>query len=73
MFTEDYLCPAAIPAGVLGVLGGAALVYLTESKGKRLALITWIVAIILLFPTVRFLFGCPDTNIAGIHTRLENR
>ena len=55
------------------MLGGAALVYFTKSKGKRLALIPWIVAIIVLFPIIGFLFGCPDTNIAGIHTPLENR
>lgn len=55
------------------MLGGAALVYITKSKGKRLALIPWIVAIIVLFPTLGFLFDCPDTNIAGIHTPLENR
>ena len=33
------------------MLGGAALVYLIKSKGKRLALIPWIVATIMLFPT----------------------
>ena len=68
VFNYHYMGLAAIPAGGLGVLAGAALVYLTKSKGKRLALIPWIVAIIVFFPTVGFLFGCPNATIAGIHT-----
>ena len=52
----------------LGVLAGAALVYITKSKGKRLALIPWIVAIIVLVQTIGFHFGCSDATIAGIHT-----
>ena len=56
------------------MLAGAFLVYLTKSKGKRLALIPWIVGIIVLFPTVGFLFDCPTATIAGIDiSAIENR
>ena len=55
------------------MLAGATVVYLTKSKGKGVALIPWIVAVIVLFPTIGFLFDCPDTKIAGIHTPLKNR
>lgn len=70
---STFLSFAAIPGGGLGVLAGAVLVYLTKSKGRRLALIPWIVTFIALLPSLGFLFSCPNNNIAGIHTTLENR
>ena len=63
----------AIPAGGLGVLGGAVLVYFTKSKGKTLAFIPWVVSIFGLPAALGFLFSCPDVNIAGIHTVVGNR
>ena len=59
----------AIPAGGLG---GAVLVYITKSKGKRVAFIPWVVSFFAVPATLGFLFCCPDVNIAGIHTVIGN-
>ena len=55
------------------MLVGAVLVYITKSKGKRVAFIPWVVSFFAVPATLGFLFSCPDVNIAGIHTVVGNR
>jgi len=66
--------PAAIPSGGAGVIAGALVIYLTKSKGRRVAIINCVVALLVFLPVIgAFLVTCPNPNIAGINTQYANR
>ena len=56
------------------MLTGALIIYFTKSKGKRVAIINWIIALLTILPVLgAFLVACPNSNIAGINTPYANR
>lgn len=66
--------PAAIPSGGAGVMAGALVIYLTKSKGRRVAIINCVIALLVFLPVIgAFLVTCPNPNIAGINTQYANR
>lgn len=65
---------AAVPSGGVGVLTGALILYCTKSKGRRVAIINWIIALLTILPVLgAFLVSCPNFSIAGINTPYANR
>ena len=62
-----------IITGGLGVIAGAVVVFLIKSKPKNVAAIPWVISIFAMPSTLAFLFSCPNSDIAGIHTALGNR
>ena len=58
--------PIAIPAGGAGVIVGALIIYFTKSKGRRVALITWIISALTILPVLVFLVRCPTLNLSGV-------
>ena len=56
------------------MLTGALIIYFTKSKGRRVAIINWIIALLTILPVLgTFLVACPNFNIAGINTPYANR
>ena len=56
------------------MLTGALIIYFTKSKGRRVAIINWIIALLTILPVLgTFLVACPNFNIAGINTPYPNR
>ena len=56
------------------MLTGALIIYFTKSKGRRVAIINWIIALLTILPVLgAFLVACPNSNIAGINTPYANR
>ena len=62
----------AIPCGGAGVLVGGVIVFFTKSKGRRAALVNWIVSLVVLGPMLVFLIHCPTVNLAGISQPYSN-
>lgn len=56
----------AIPGGGVGVFVGALIIFITKSKGRRVALINWVVTLLALFPTFIFFVHCPTIELVGV-------
>lgn len=57
---------AAIPSGGVGVIIGSLIIYFTKSKGRRAALINWVVTLIALPPIFVFFLNCPTVQLVGV-------
>ena len=74
LFVCFSLNSAAISCGGVGVLTGALIIYFTKSKGRKVAIINWIIALLIIIPFIgAFLVACPNFSIAGINTPYANR
>ncbi len=63
---SSLLPSTGIPAGGIGALTGALIVFCFKAKGRRVVLINWIVTLLLVLAVFAFLIHCPTIELVGV-------